>query len=52
VLQVRGVFVHGKRIVPISEVLKLVGEDIISPDQTEAVVQWRQLLESKKNPLN
>ena len=52
VLQVRGVFVHGKRIVPISEVLELVGEDIVSPDQTEAVVQWRKLLESKKDQLN
>jgi acyl-CoA thioesterase FadM len=48
VLQVRGVFVHGKRIVPIPEVLNLVGEDVKPPNKTEAVTQWIKLLESKK----
>lgn len=48
VLQVRGVFVHGKRIVPIPDVLALIGDNVKSPDKSEAVERWKKLLESKK----
>lgn len=50
VLQVRGVFVHGNKIVPIREVLALAGEDVEVPEKPERVESWQQLLETKKGP--
>jgi len=48
VLQVRGVFVHGKKIIPIRDVLALTGEDVEVPGKPVSVEYWQKLLESKK----
>ena len=50
VLQVRGVFVHGRKVLPFSDVLALVGEEIDVPDKPAMVEHWQRLIESKKDP--
>ena len=50
VLQVRGVFVHGRKVLPFSDVLALVGEEIEAPDKPAMVEHWQRLIESKKDP--
>jgi acyl-CoA thioesterase FadM len=48
VLQVRGVFVHGKKILPISDVLALADEAVEAPVSPVNVEYWQKLLESKR----
>lgn len=50
VLQVRGVFVHGRKVLPFRDVLALVGEDVDVPDKPVMVEHWQSLIESKKDP--
>jgi acyl-CoA thioesterase FadM len=48
VLQVRGVFVHGKKIVPMHDVLALTLEDVEAPAKPAIVEYWQRLIEAKK----
>ena len=48
VIQVRGVFVHGKNIIPTGDLLALTGEDITDPDKPDIVEKWQSLIESRK----
>jgi len=50
VLQVRGVFVHGRTVLPMGDVLALTGEDVEVPDKPVMVEYWQKLIESKKEP--
>jgi acyl-CoA thioesterase FadM len=50
VLQVRGVFVHGRNVVPLGDVLALVGGKFEVPDKPAQVEHWQRLIESKKDP--
>jgi len=50
VVQVRGVFVHRRKVLPIRDVLALVGEEVEVPDKPLTVVNWQKLIESKKQP--
>ena len=49
ILQVRGVFVHGRSIIPMSEVLTLSGKETDPPDKPENVSSWHSLIEVKKD---
>jgi acyl-CoA thioesterase FadM len=48
VVQVRGVFVHGKRIVPMADILALTGQSVAVPDKPATVDFWQRLIDSKK----
>lgn len=48
VATVRGLFVGARRAIPNADVLRLVGEDLPSPPPTPVVVQWNELLATKK----
>ncbi len=49
VLQVRGVLVHGKKILSMRDVfLDLVGDDVEAPDKPVDVEHWQKLIESKR----
>jgi acyl-CoA thioesterase FadM len=48
VAQVRGVFLHGRKIVPIPDILALTGQEVLLPDKPENVAHWQQLIETKK----
>ena len=48
VLQVRGVFVHGKNIIPSAELLALTGKDVPLPDKPDTVAHWQRLIDSRK----
>ena len=47
VIQVRGVFVHGKQVLPMRDVLVLTEEDIKAPDKPVNVESWQKLLSLK-----
>ena len=47
VVQVRGVFVHGKRVLPMRDVLALTEEDVEAPDKPVNVEYWQNLLSLK-----
>lgn len=49
VLQVRGVIVRGRKVIPMSDVIALTGKQVTSPEKTGSIDHWQQLLESKKN---
>ena len=49
VVQVRGVFVHNRKVLPFRDVLALVGEEAEVPDKPAMVEHWQRLIESKKN---
>ena len=48
ILQVRGVFVHGRSVIPMSEVLALSGIVVDPPVKPENVSSWHSLIEVKK----
>ena len=48
VLQVRGVFLHGKKIVSMHDVLALTDEDVEVPAKPANVDYWQRLIEAKK----
>jgi acyl-CoA thioesterase FadM len=48
VIQVRGVFVQGKNVIPMSDVLALTGEDVKVPDKPDIVEFWKKLIVVKK----
>lgn len=50
VVQVRGVFVHRRKVLPLRDVLALVGEEVEVPDMPITVEHWQKLIESKKEP--
>ena len=52
ILQVRGVFVHGRTVVPVSELLALSGTDVQPPRQPDNVRSWHSLIEVKKDALS
>jgi len=47
VVQVRGVFVHGKTVLPMRDVLALTEEDVEAPDKPVNVEYWQNLLSLK-----
>ncbi len=49
VQQVRGVFVEGKRIVPIPEILALLDEEIEVPEKAVDLAHWQALIEAKRD---
>lgn len=49
-LQVRGVFVHSKRVLPFRDVLALTGENVQVPETPVTVEHWQTLIASKKEP--
>lgn len=49
VLQVRGVIINGRKVIPMSDVVALTGEDVASPPRTGSIEHWQDLLESKKS---
>ena len=51
ILQVRGVFVHGRSVIPMSDVVALSGAEIEPPDKPETVCSWHSLIEVKKDQL-
>jgi acyl-CoA thioesterase FadM len=51
VLQVRGVFVHGKKTLSMRDVLALTGDDVEVPDKPVNVEHWQKLIESKRRIL-
>jgi acyl-CoA thioesterase FadM len=48
ILQVRGVFVHGRQIVPMPEILALTGQDVALPEKPVNVEHWQKLINAKK----
>ena len=48
VVQVRGVFVHGRKVLPFYDVLAVTGEKVDTPDKPITVEKWQALIESKK----
>ena len=50
VLQVRGVFVHGRKVLPFRDVLALVGEEVETPNKPAMIEHWQRLIDSKKDP--
>ena len=48
VLQVRGVFVQGRKVIPFNDVLAMVDEEAETPDKPVAVKYWQSLIESRK----
>lgn len=48
VVQVRGVFTHGRKIVSMHDVVALADEDVTVPDKPAIVESWQQLIETKK----
>ena len=50
VVQVRGVFVHRRKVLPFQEVLAVVDEEVAVPDKPLTVEHWQRLIESKKEP--
>jgi acyl-CoA thioesterase FadM len=47
VVQVRGVFVHGKQVLPMRDVMALSEEDVEVPDKPVNVEYWQKLLSLK-----
>ncbi len=47
-LQVRGVFVHRNKTLPMSDILTLVDEEIEAPAKPDHVEYWQKLIEMKK----
>jgi len=50
VVQVRGLFLTGRKIIPTRDVVALSGEDVLVPARPVAVEYWQNLLEAKKMP--
>jgi acyl-CoA thioesterase FadM len=50
VVQARGVFVHRRTVLPLRDVLALIGEEVDVPDKPITVENWQRLIESKKKP--
>lgn len=48
VVQVRGVFVHRRKVLPFHDVLAVVEEEVAVPDKPISVEYWQRLIESKK----
>jgi acyl-CoA thioesterase FadM len=48
VVQVRGVFVHRRKVLPFHDVVALVDEEVAVPDKPITVEHWQRLIESKK----
>lgn len=48
VLQVRGVFVHGRNKIPTADLLALTGEDFEVPNKPAKVEQWQKMNDVKK----
>jgi acyl-CoA thioesterase FadM len=47
VVQVRGVFVHGKKVLPMPDVMALAEEDVEVPEKPVNVEYWQNLLSQK-----
>jgi len=50
VVQVRGVFVHRRKVLSFRDVLAVVGETVDVPEKPITVEHWQRLIESKKQP--
>ena len=50
-VQVRGLFIQGRNIVPMHDVLALLGDNTESPEKPETVSQWQSLIEAKKETI-
>lgn len=48
IVYVRGVFVHKRKLVPISQLISVAGFDGEMPTLPEEIVQWKRLLQLKK----
>ena len=46
-IQVRGVFVHGIKVLPMRDVMALAKEDVEAPDKPDNVEYWQKLLSQK-----
>ena len=49
IVQVRGVFVHGRSIIPMSDLLALSGHEIEAPVKPDNVQSWHNLIAAKAN---
>ncbi|MDH5231227.1 MAG: thioesterase family protein [Gammaproteobacteria bacterium] len=47
-VQVRGVFVHKRKVLSFNEVLAVVGQEAVVPKKPKTVEHWQKLIESKK----
>lgn len=50
IANLRGLFVHKRKVIDIDELIALTGEDISSPPLPETIIHWKALLEAKKSP--
>ena len=50
VLQVRGVFVHGKERVSMHDIVALADKNAVVPDMPISVDYWQKLIDAKKQP--
>lgn len=48
VVQVRGVFMRGRKVVSMHDVVALADEDVKVPDKPAIVENWQKLIETKK----
>lgn len=48
VVQVRGVFMHGRKVVSMHDVVALTDEDVKVPDKPKNVESWQKLIMTKK----
>ena len=46
ILQVRGVFVRGRTVIPFSDLIDLAGSDVESPPKPKNVESWHSLIET------
>lgn len=49
VLQVRGVFVHGRQVLSMNEIVRMADEGAVVPDKPITVEFWQNLIEAKKS---
>lgn len=50
VVQVRGVFVHKRKVISFRDVLALTGEDVVDRSLPSMVEHWQKLIEYRKEP--
>ena len=48
VVQVRGVFTHGKKIVSMHDVVALAEDDVTVPEKPAIIESWQKLIDTKK----
>ena len=47
-VQVRGVFVHKRKVLSFNDVLAVVGQEVVVPEKPTSVEQWQKLIQVKK----